>query len=471
MNKKICFTLSLVFLLVVLTLTAVQAAEDTLVILKIDNPTMLVDGTSKEIDPGNGTTPVLVNGSTLVPIRAIIESMGGTVEWTETEKKVTVSLNGKVVEVWLDKNTARVNGLEQQVRTAPTAINDRTLLPLRFVSENLGLCVNWEESTQCISISRSSDYFAIIAGEKLSNSEFNFFLGRAKEDIGNYILQNQLNNNQTGSLWDTVIDGKEARELVKEQALSYAREFKYFSTKVKESNVSFSSEENKNLDNSINQMVADQGGIAEMEKTTKSAYDVSLLEYLSFYKDYMLINKYIEEAQKEIQIPEDEINKFYESNKERIDKVTVKHILLSTVDQEGKPLPEDKQEEAKKKAEEVLEKVKAGGDFAALAKEYSQDPGSKDTGGQYTFGRGEMVKEFEDWSFAAKTGDVGIVKTAYGYHVMKFEQKTGLEQVKTAIRDTLANQIFAKNAKEGIEDPQFTVIKNQSRYDTIKIVD
>jgi len=54
-------------------------------------------------------------------------------------------------------------------------------------------------------------------------------------------------------------------------------------------------------------------------------------------------------------------------------------------------LPIEKQEEAKKKAEEILLKVKAGEDFASLAKQYSEDPGSKDTGGEYTFSKGQMV--------------------------------------------------------------------------------
>lgn len=76
---------------------------------------------------------------------------------------------------------------------------------------------------------------------------------------------------------------------------------------------------------------------------------------------------------------------------------------------------------AKKKAEELYAKAKAGEDFAKLATENSQDPGSAANGGDLGyFGKGKMVPEFEEAAFAAKNGDiVAPVKTAYGYHIIK----------------------------------------------------
>ncbi|MCH5185415.1 MAG: hypothetical protein J1F64_04730, partial [Oscillospiraceae bacterium] len=61
--------------------SALAADGETIITLQIDNPNMTVDGRSEEIDPGRGTTPVIVNDRTLVPIRAIIEAVGGTVDW------------------------------------------------------------------------------------------------------------------------------------------------------------------------------------------------------------------------------------------------------------------------------------------------------------------------------------------------------------------------------------------------------
>lgn len=81
--------------------------------------------------------------------------------------------------------------------------------------------------------------------------------------------------------------------------------------------------------------------------------------------------------------------------------------------------------QAKAKAQDVLAKVKAGGDFAELAKQYSEDTGSASNGGDLGFfGKGQMVKEFEDAAFALQPGQVSeLVKSKFGYHIIKVIEK------------------------------------------------
>ena len=83
---------------------------------------------------------------------------------------------------------------------------------------------------------------------------------------------------------------------------------------------------------------------------------------------------------------------------------------------------------ARAKAEELLRRVRAGEDFAKLAGEYSQDRGSKSQGGDLGwFGRGVMIKPFEDAAFALKAGEVsGVVETVFGYHIIKVEERRAL---------------------------------------------
>jgi hypothetical protein len=130
-----------------------EEQKQTVIVLQIGNPMFTVNGTSKTLD----SPPVIKNGRTLVPIRAIIEALGGTVGWDGTARKATVALGRATIELWIGKNTARVNGVTTpidaaNVKVVPEIINGRTMLPLRFVSESLGCSIVWADATKTITI-------------------------------------------------------------------------------------------------------------------------------------------------------------------------------------------------------------------------------------------------------------------------------------------------------------------------------
>ena len=127
--------------------------KQTVLILHIGKPTFTMNGTSKTLD----SPPVIKNGRTLVPIRTIIEALGGTVSWDATTKKATVTLGKKTIALWIGKSAATVNGVSTPIdstdaKVVPEIINGRTMLPLRFVTENLGATVGWDQNTQTITI-------------------------------------------------------------------------------------------------------------------------------------------------------------------------------------------------------------------------------------------------------------------------------------------------------------------------------
>ena len=141
---------------------AILPGTKTIITLQPNSPLMTINSIQQEIDPGRDTKPVIIPkwGRTVVPIRAIVEALGGTVEWNGTERKVTINFNGTVIELWIDKPQARVNGEMKWIdpnnhNVKPIIINSRTMLPLRFVAENLGCTVEWDASTRTITITYS----------------------------------------------------------------------------------------------------------------------------------------------------------------------------------------------------------------------------------------------------------------------------------------------------------------------------
>jgi peptidyl-prolyl cis-trans isomerase C len=130
-----------------------------------------------------------------------------------------------------------------------------------------------------------------------------------------------------------------------------------------------------------------------------------------------------------VSVSDAEISSFYTghpSDFEQPEKVHVRHLLLTTVDQATQaPLPADQVAAKRKQIDDLLRRARAGEDFATLARQYSEDPGSKDNGGEYTFPRGQMVAEFETAAFALTNNQISdVVTTKFGYHIIKLLDRT-----------------------------------------------
>ena len=117
--------------------------EKTVIKMQIGNNVVSVD--DKEIN--NDVAPVIVNDRTLVPIRIVTETLGGDVEWNDSTKTVTLNIDGKTITMTI--------GVELEgYGVAPEIINDRTYVPIRFIAEELGAVVNWNEETQEVVIEK-----------------------------------------------------------------------------------------------------------------------------------------------------------------------------------------------------------------------------------------------------------------------------------------------------------------------------
>jgi parvulin-like peptidyl-prolyl isomerase len=160
----------------------------------------------------------------------------------------------------------------------------------------------------------------------------------------------------------------------------------------------------------------------------------------------------------DVEVSRDEIKEYYnshESQYQQPESREVRHILV----------------QKKALADDLYAQLKAGGNFAALAKRYSKDPGSAANGGKLTISKGQTVPEFDTTSFALKKNELSKpVKTQYGYHIIqalsdtKPASKTPLDKVDESIRQQLEQQEKNELMTKWVEDTKNTYCKSLIKY-------
>lgn len=172
----------------------------------------------------------------------------------------------------------------------------------------------------------------------------------------------------------------------------------------------------------------------------------------------ILINAFLEtEVLAKIQITDAQLKSFYDEYPEAFsqpESMRASHILIG-VDEGADAAERDK---AKGKAEEILEQVKSGADFAELAKSVSSCPSAPQGGDLGDFQRGQMVAPFETAAFSLEPGSVSeVVETQFGYHIIKATGKSAaevapFEEVKASIEEQLQAQELQEQAIAKIEE-------------------
>src|SRR5215210_850146 len=192
----------------------------------------------------------------------------------------------------------------------------------------------------------------------------------------------------------------------------------------------------------LKEQVGDQARSSGQDVSNQEAYEQALKQnniteeqLREDIRENLPVQKVQQRVAGDAEPSDEEIQVYYEKNKEAQFTTPaqrcVRHILFN--------------KDQKHKAKEVEHQLEDGGDFAKLAKENSQDPGSAANGGDLgCLGRGETVAEFEQAAFGAKQGEiVGPVKTEFGYHIIevtdiKPEQTRSLQEVRSQIKSQLS---------------------------------
>jgi peptidyl-prolyl cis-trans isomerase C len=206
----------------------------------------------------------------------------------------------------------------------------------------------------------------------------------------------------------------------------------------------------------LKEQVGDQARSSGQDVSNQEAYEQALKQnniteeqLREDIRENLPVQEVQERVTGEAEPSDEEIQNYYEKNKEAQfttpEQRCVRHILFN--------------KDQKEKAEDIKKQLENGGDFAKLAKENSQDPGSAAQGGDLgCLGKGETVPEFEQAAFGAERGEiVGPVQTEFGYHILqvtdvKPEQTRSLQEVESQIRAQLASEKQSEAFNKWIEE-------------------
>jgi len=189
--------------------------------------------------------------------------------------------------------------------------------------------------------------------------------------------------------------------------------------------------------------------LAAEGRALKLDKDPLIAREIAFAAERMLAGRRLQALEKSVKVPDmtaaaEERYRIKPQDFRVGDEVHASHVLVDTRSRTV--------EEARRRAEEVLRKAQAGADFAALAKEYSDDPSVKANGGDMGFfGRGRMVKPFEEAAFALEKADElsQPVQSPFGFHVIKLhEKKPGRQKAFAEVKDELVAQLTKKYVED-----------------------
>ncbi len=287
-----------------------------------------------------------------------------------------------------------------------------------------------------IYFSVSGNVVARIDGEKITVNEFKYNLQYQKQLMYSEALSVDPNISEE-TFWTTRIGGEDAVEVAKKKTLDALKDSKVQYNKAKEANISMTKEEKDSLDNYIKVNIIDVMGGGNKLKANK-AFEEEYGFPIDVMKDAQIqsyiVYKFKSEQIGNISDADADVDSYYDSNPEwykedtRLrtnaeEAVWARHILVAA--DEATATQEEK-DTAKKSAEDLIDKLKAGDDFVKLIGENSADPGSSGRGGDYVFGMSSTFYEsFKKAAFALEPGEFTQtpVLTGAGYHIIMVDEK------------------------------------------------
>jgi len=273
------------------------------------------------------------------------------------------------------------------------------------------------------------------------------------------------------NFWIRPIDGRMPIEIAKELAVEEAKKYAFNIKKCQESGFKISDEERADLETRIMQDIGDDYDPDNPDSYFKSTYGVSKDTYLNYKVNCEIFVLNALKVMENVSIPEKEIEDYYNSYRDYFSDRTVRSIFLSLTDASGNPVSETVRNQKQQLANELLDRINKGEDMIDLVNVYSEDPDKEYNNGLFVISNDSpYVEEFMEWALNAQKGDVAIVESSIGLHIVRCEETGDLEGAREEIIEHLRIKKYNEMVEQEIKKEEYKPVINSKVFNSIESV-
>jgi len=313
-----------------------------------------------------------------------------------------------------------------------------------------------------------------IGDEKITEEEFDYHYYEQANMLYQQILQYYPDVSMEMFMTSEYQSGMNYHEFAKQLSLERISEIEILTDMAEREGYVYDKKELKDSKENFRtsfQEYADQSGL-KIDEAAKELYGCDFDTVLVVYEKTWLSSKYQDDMLRKFkeEVTENQVLEYYENFADDLDQVTLKQIFIATFDTDAQEYYDEvAYDDAKARAEDIFERVNNGEDYDALLLELSEDPSVEETLGVYTSRKSEIgLEALEEWAFIAELveGNVGLVETEIGFHIVKFLSRSGFEEAVDSVKGNIAygEMLNVLSEKRALPDYEVGYYKSFGSY-------
>jgi foldase protein PrsA len=315
-------------------------------------------------------------------------------------------------------------------------------------------------------------YALSVGDEKIPMEEFEYHYFEQKNMVYQQIAAYYPDITEEVLLMSEYSEGVTYHEMIKQLALERVADIAILLDMAEKEGYVYDEAELKDSKNNFRasfEQYAQQTGM-KVDEVAEQIYGTDFDTVMKIYEKSWISGKYQDDLMEEYKkdLTEEETIEYYEMYKDDLDSVTLKQLFIATYDTESQQYYSDEDyQDAKNRAEEIFERIQNGENMDELILELSEDPTVTETMGEYKSKKSEIgLSNLEEWAFSQERaeGDIDLVETEIGFHIVKFMERTDYEDSITSIKDNIAYGMVLDMLSQKKQLPEYEI----GYYDAFK---